>query len=106
MHQPAKHINVPRPFESGNVIEWLNRFDICAKANGWDAAVKAVKLLTLLEDEVLAVWLDLTEEQQSDYLVTVNKLKSKQLASDFHHWKQFTHGSCNLANHYHFFYKI
>ena len=76
-HQPAKHISVPRPFESGNVIEWLNRFDICAKANGWDAAVKAVKLPTLLEGEALAIWLDLTEEQQSDYSVTVDKLKSK-----------------------------
>ena len=77
MHQPAKHISVPQPFESGNVIEWLNRFDICAKANGWDAAVKPVKLPTLLEGEALAVWLDLTKEQQSDYSVMVDKLKSK-----------------------------
>ena len=76
MHQPAKHICVPRPFESGNVIEWLNRFDICAKASGWDATVKAVKLPTLLEGEALAVWLDSTEEHQSDYLVTIDKLKS------------------------------
>ena len=59
-HQPAKHISVSWPFESGNIIKWLNHFDICAKANGWDAALKAVKVPTLLESEALAVWLDLT----------------------------------------------
>ena len=58
-------------------MKWLNRFKICAKANGWDAAVKAVKLPTLLEGKVLALWLDFTEEEQSDYSVTVDKLKRK-----------------------------
>ena len=77
MAQQLKHISVPRPFESGNITEWLSRFEICAKANGWDAAVKAVKLPTLLEGEALAVWLDFTEEEQGDYSVTVDKLKRK-----------------------------
>ena len=39
--------------------------------------MKAVKLPTLLEGKALAVWLNLIEEQQGDYLVTINKLKSK-----------------------------
>ena len=83
MTQQPKHISVPRPFESGNIIEWLSRFEICAKANGWDAAVKAVKLPTLLESEALAVWLDLTEEEQADYSVTVDKLRRKLAPSGF-----------------------
>ena len=37
--------------------------------------MKAVKLPILLEGEALAIWLDLTEEQQGDYSVTVDKLK-------------------------------
>ena len=77
MVQQLKHISVPRPFESGNIMEWLSHFEICAKANGWDAAVKAVKLPILLEGEALAVWLDFTEEEQGDYSVTVDKLKRK-----------------------------
>ena len=105
VHQ-LKHISVPRPFESENITEWLGRFKICAKANGWDAAVKAVKLPTLLEGEALAVWLDFTKEEQSDYSVTVDKLKWKLAPMRFHRWKHFTHGSCNLVKHYPFSYKI
>ena len=63
----SKHISVPRPFQSGDITEWLLRFDICSKANGWNAAKKALKLPTLLEGEALAAWTELTEEQQADY---------------------------------------
>ena len=73
MTQQPKHISVPRTFESGDIIEWLS----------WDTAVKAVKLLTLLEGEALAVWLDLTEEEQADYSVTVDKLRRKLAPSGF-----------------------
>ena len=31
---------------------------------GWNSETKALKLPTLLEGEALAVWLELTEEQQ------------------------------------------
>ena len=78
-----KHVSLPRPFECGNVNEWLTRFEICSKANGWDNAVKAVKLPTLLEGEALAVWLDLTEDEQKDYSVTVDKLKTKLAPTGF-----------------------
>ena len=83
MAQEPKHISVPRPFGSGNVVEWLHRFNICAKANGWNDATKAVKLPTLLEGEALAVWLDLTEEQQTDHSATVGELKKKLTPSGF-----------------------
>ena len=56
--------------------------------------MKALKLpTTLLKGKTLTVWLGLTEEQQSDYLITVDKLKSKQVPigfsslEAFHTWK-------------------
>ena len=84
---------MPRPFESRNIVEWVHRFNFCAKANGWNNDTKAVKLPTLLEGKTLAVWLDLMEEQQSDYSVTVGDLKKKLAPSGFssleafHTWK-------------------
>jgi len=33
-----------------------------------------LKLPTLLEAEALAVWLELTEEEQNDYMVTKQKI--------------------------------
>ena len=84
-----KHISVPRPFASGNITEWLIRFEICSKANGWDDDVKAVKLPTLLEGEALAVWLDLMEEQQKVYSVSVDKLKRSLAPSEFSSLESF-----------------
>jgi len=57
------HVSFPKPFASGNEKDWLQRFAICARANGWDAAKQAKKLPTLLEGEALAVWLELTAEE-------------------------------------------
>ena len=39
----------------------------CCKANGWDKETPVLKLPTLLEGEALAIWLELSEEQQGDY---------------------------------------
>ena len=93
MAQELKHISVPQPFELENIVEWVHRFNICVKANGWNDDTKAVKLPTLLEGEALVVWLDLTEEQQGYYSVTVEELKKKLAPSGFsslevfHTWK-------------------
>lgn len=73
-----RHVSLPRPFSSGDVKDWFQRFDICARANGWDAEAKAKKLPTLLEGEALAVWLELTSEQQEDYDET-KKLMEKAI---------------------------
>ena len=48
-----KHISIPyKPFSSGDISEWFQRFEICCKAN---SSKKALKLPTLLEGEGLAV---------------------------------------------------
>ena len=43
-------------------------------ANDWDDTVKARKMPTLLEGEVLAVYLDLSEDEKKDYKVARQKL--------------------------------
>ena len=47
----------------------------------WSA--KAVKLLTLLEGEALAVWLELSEEDKEDYVKAKKVIKSKLLPMTF-----------------------
>ena len=60
-------MSVPKPFSDGDVREWLQRFEICSKSNGWSAATQALKLPTLLEGEALAIWLELDAEEQEDF---------------------------------------
>ena len=50
-----RHIRLPKPFASGDVVEWFNKYDICCKANKWNDETKAIKLPTLLEGEAFAV---------------------------------------------------
>lgn len=68
------HVSLPKTFDSGKASEWFQRFEICCRANGWDNDKMALKLPTLLEGEALAVWLELTEDEQKDYSVTKQKI--------------------------------
>lgn len=58
---------------SGDATEWFKRFEICSKTNQQNDT-KAVKLPTLLEGEVLAIWLGLSEEEQDNFSVVTEKL--------------------------------
>ena len=58
----AGHVSIPKSFCEGDAREWFQRFEICAAANQWDGAKKALKLPTLLEGEALAIWLELSTE--------------------------------------------
>lgn len=78
-----RHVSLPKPFSNGDVNEWFKRFDICCRANGWNAAAMALKLPTLLEGEALAVWLELSEEDQSSYSKAREKIKQKMLPMEF-----------------------
>lgn len=62
-----KQISLPSPFSEGNPVEWFQQFEICCSANKWNDGMKAKKLLTLLEGEVLATWFELSEEQKASY---------------------------------------
>ena len=70
-----RHISLPKPFSSGDVKDWFQRCEICAKANGWKAAAKATRLPTLSEGEALAIWLELSGEQQEDYGVPKGEIE-------------------------------
>ena len=83
MSNPSKHISTLKTFSSGDADEWFGRFEICCKANDWNAATKATKLPTLLEGEALAVWLELTEEDKEDYGKAKKAIKSKLLSPAF-----------------------
>ena len=72
-----RHISVPISVANGDASEWLKRFDICSRANEWSNGTKALKLLTLLEGEALATWLELSEEEQSHYRIAKKRMIEK-----------------------------
>ena len=78
-----QHISLPKPFSGGDAADWFQCFEICSKANGWDAEAKAGKLLTILEGKALTVWLELTREQQDDYAVAKKEIQSAMMAMGF-----------------------
>ena len=47
----AMHVSIPKPFSSGDVVEWFTQFEICSKANGWSDDTMVQKLPTLFEGE-------------------------------------------------------
>ena len=64
------HVSLPKTFDTGNASEWFQRFEICGRANGWANDKMALELPTLLEGEALAVWLELSSDEQKDYATT------------------------------------
>ena len=60
-------VSLPAPLSDGNPVEWFQRFEICCHTNDWSDEMKAKKLPTLLEGEDIAVWFELTSEEQEPY---------------------------------------
>ena len=77
----AVYVSVPKSFRDAR--EWSQRFEICAAANQWDGAKKALKLPTLLEGKALAIWLELSTEQKADYAVAKERLIAKMAPTEF-----------------------
>ena len=77
------HVSFPRAFANGDACEWFKRFEICSKANNWRDETKALKLPTLLEGEALAIWLELSEEEQGTYETAKKVLLEKMTPPEF-----------------------
>lgn len=69
----ARYASLPSAFSEGNPTESFCRFDICCMASDWEDEMKAKKLPTLLEGEALAVWLELTPDEQ-EYKMAKKKI--------------------------------
>ena len=74
MTSTGKHISLSRPLAEGDLTDWFLKYEICCVSNDWGDEVKAKKLPTLLEGELLAIWLELSEEQQGSYKTAKAKI--------------------------------
>ena len=83
MMTTSKHISLPTPFSSGDPVEWFRQFEICCRANDWDDETKAKKLPTLLEGEAVAVWFDLSTEEQGTYKTAKEKIVEQMAPARF-----------------------
>ena len=78
-----RHINVPKPLATGDPVEWFTKFEICCRANEWNDDKKIKKLPTLLEGEALALWLELSDEDQADYAKAKKAITEKMCPASF-----------------------
>ena len=101
----TKHISLPSFFSEGDPTEWLKRYEICCNTNDWGDELKAKKLPTLLEGEVLVTWLELTCEQQSNYELAKTKILERMgpirfvSMGDFHHRRLLPGESLSVFSH-------
>ena len=83
MANSGKHISLPAPLSDGDPVEWFRRFEICCRANDWGDEMKAKKLPTLLEGEAIAVWFELTSEEQASYSTAKEKIIEQMAPANF-----------------------
>ena len=83
MSVPECHVSLLKPLASGDTHDWFKWFDICCRANSWYLATKVLKLPTIMEGEVLAVWLVCGEEQQADYEMAKEKICNSVMPNEF-----------------------
>ena len=88
----SMHVSIPKPFSSGDVVEWFTRFEICSKEYGWSDAVMARKLPIVFEGDALANWLGLTEEKEEECRTAKEKITDKMKPTKFfllddYHWQ-------------------
>ena len=70
-------------FDGGDVDEYLEHFEICALANGWEPERKALMLATCLKGEALEVFKTLNVNERKDYQTINDTLKAAFRAEDF-----------------------
>ena len=57
-----------------------------------------LKFPTLLEGEALAMWMELTEDQQKSYATAKKEMEANLLA--LYHWRTFIDANCSLKKLY------
>ena len=68
MSTSERHVALPKSFSGGpDFDQWIQKFEICGTANGWDTATQAKKIPTLLEGEALMTFLEISEDDKKDY---------------------------------------
>jgi len=58
---------LPEPLHNEDACSWFKRFEVCAAANGWDAAKKLLCLPTLLRGRAWAVFDSLGDDTTDTY---------------------------------------
>ena len=61
-----RHVSVPKVFASGDTSEWFTRYKICTIGKTGPLVLKLPTLLDI--EEAYAVWLELSKEQQQNYM--------------------------------------
>ena len=59
VHHRAGGLATPSKFADGSITEWLERFEVCATANGWTPATKLTQIPTFLEGRAFAIYKEL-----------------------------------------------
>ena len=56
VNHPPGSISIPSNFEDGNIVGWLEKFNVCATANQWDDATKLRRLPSFLNGRAFAIY--------------------------------------------------
>ena len=63
-HQWPMGVALPNKFDDGDVVSWLDSFDVCAAANNWNDDARLRRLPTLLVGRAFAVFQRLGDQQK------------------------------------------
>ena len=67
-------VALPEIFSDGDMVLWLRKFELCAKANDWKDADMLKRLPTLLSGKAFAVFERLAAETKADFKVLTKAL--------------------------------
>ena len=57
-------VALPNKFDDGDIVSWLDSFDVCARANNWNNDARLRRLPTLLVGRAFAIFQRLPNNQK------------------------------------------